>query len=326
MTAISRRAFLATAAGAAGMLTAGTSVAQGQFPSRTVTFVCAFPPGSGADVIVRFFAQKLAEISKATIIVENRAGAAGNIAAEHVVRSKPDGHTLYVHGGNTVAANMHLFHKPPFDAVRDLRIAATMNVQPYMLMVLPDHPAKSVSELTEIIKKKGDKASYATSNTAARVMGALYKRAAGLQAVEVNYRGASDSLNDMSAGRIDYALHDPVFALSQSRAGRLRMLAVSTAKRMQSLPDVPTMAEQGVPGIDLFGWWAAMLPAGTPEELINAWNEWFGQALAQEDTKAFLNKFGTDVLTMSPAQGQELLKRSVKEWEEYVRLADLPKN
>jgi len=320
-----RRRFLGASAGALALSTT-MSFGQPAFPSGTVTFVCAFPAGSGADVIVRFFAQRLTEITKATIIVENRPGAAGNLAAQYVVRSKPDGHTLYVHGGNTVAANMHLFKNPPFDAVKDLRVAATINKQPYMMMVAADSPVKNVTELTASIKAKGEAANYAVSNTASRVIGALYKRAAGLQSTEVSYAGAADSLNDTLSGRIDYAIHDPAFASAQAREGRLRILAVSTAERMKSLPDIPTMVEEGVPGINVFGWWAAMLPAGTPDEQINSWNAWFNEALALEETQKFLNGFGSDVFVMSPAEGQAFMKQSVDEWEEYVRLAGIPKN
>ena len=163
------------------------------YPSQDIRFICAFPAGSGADVIVRYFAEKVRHLANRTIIVENKTGAAGNIAATYTARSKPDGYTIYVHAGSSTAANMHLFKKPPVDAAKDLQVAATINKQPFMVMVAANSPYKTLGELTAAMKKKGDKASYAQSNTTGRVMGALYRRSTGVQAVEVAYRTANDS-------------------------------------------------------------------------------------------------------------------------------------
>ena len=153
------------------------------------------------------------------------------------------------------------------------------------------------------MKKKGEKASYAQSNTSGKVMGELYKRATGVQAVEVPYRTANDSLNDFASGRLDYGMMDPVFALSQARAGRLRMLAVSTAQRMQAVPELPTMTEAGVPGVELLTWFAAMVPSATPRPIVDKLNKWFNEVLATEETKKFLNSFGGDPFITTPDEG-----------------------
>ena len=134
-----------------------------QYPSQDIHLVCAFPPGSGADVLVRYFGEKLRPIANRTIIVENKAGAMGNIATEYTARSKPDGYTIYVHAASAVAANMHLFKKPPVDVSKTILIAATINQQPFMLVVSAKSPYKTVAELTAAMKQKGAKASYATS-------------------------------------------------------------------------------------------------------------------------------------------------------------------
>ena len=215
------------------------------YPSQDLRFICAFPAGSGADVIVRYFADKMRPLVKRTVIVENKPGAGGNIAAEYMVRSRPDGHTVFIHAGNTVAGNMHLIKKPPFDAAKAIQVAATINRQAFMLAVDARQPWKTVAELTAYLKERGDKASYAVSANSGIVMGAIYKEKAGLQAVQVHYRMAQDALNDMSSGKIDYALQDPVFALSQMREGRLRVLAVASAERLKSNPELPTMTEFG---------------------------------------------------------------------------------
>jgi tripartite-type tricarboxylate transporter receptor subunit TctC len=292
------------------------------FPSQDLRFLCAFPAGSGADVIVRYFAEKMRPLVKRTIIVDNKPGAGGNIAAEAMVRSKPDGHTVFIHAGNTVAGNMHLIKKPPFDAAKAIQVAATINKQAFMLAVEAKRPWKTVAELTAYLKEKGDKASYAVSANSGKVMGAIYKEQAGLQAVEVNYRLAADALNDMASGKIDYALKDPVFALSQQREGRLRVLAVASAERLKSNPELPTMTEQGVP-MDLVGWFAAMVPSATPKPIVAQLNKWFSELVAGEETRAFLKNYGGDPWIATPEEGQARLIRDIALWGDYVRVAKL---
>jgi tripartite-type tricarboxylate transporter receptor subunit TctC len=155
------------------------------------------------------------------------------------------------------------------------------------------------------------------------VMGELYKRATGIQAVEVPYRTANDSLNDFASGRLDYGMMDPVFALSQARAGRLRMLAVSTAQRMQAVPDLPTMAEAGVSGVELLTWFAAMVPSTTPRPIVDKINKWFNEVLATEETRKFLNSFGGDPFIATPEEGQALFRQGVNDWEGYVKTAKI---
>lgn len=295
------------------------------FPSGDIRLVCAFPAGSGADVIVRYFAEKVRQVANRTIIVENKVGAAGNIAATYTARAKPDGYTVHVHAASAVAANMHLFKKPPIDAGKDLQIVATINKQPFMVMVAANSPYKTLGELTAAMKQKGDKATYAQSNTTGKVMGELYRRATGVTAVEVAYRTANDSINEFLSGRIDYGMMDPVFALSQARAGRLRMLAVSTPHRMQAVPELPTMTEAGVPGVEMMGWFAAMVPAGTPKPIVDTLNKWFNEVLATEETKKFLNSYGGDPFISTPEEGQALLRKQIKEWEGYVQAANIEK-
>ena len=312
------------AAALAAALAAGPVGAQAQdYPSQDIRFICGFPAGSGADVLVRYFGEKVRAVANRTIIVENKVGAAGNIAAVYTARSKPDGYTVYVHAASAIAANMHLFKAPPIDAAKDLQIVAGVNKQPFMVMVPASSPYQSLAELTAAMKTKGEKASYAQSNTSGKVMGELYKRATGVQAVEVPYRTANDSLNDFASGRLDYGMMDPVFALSQARAGRLRMLAVSTAQRMQAVPELPTMTEAGVPGVELLTWFAAMVPSATPRPIVDKLNSWFNAVLATEETKKFLNSFGGDPFITTPDEAQALFRQGVKDWEGYVKAANI---
>ena len=308
----------------AAALGAVADIAQAQdYPSQDIRLICGFPPGSGADVMVRYFAEKLRSVAGRTVVVENKVGAASNIATEYVARSKPDGHTLYPFAGTTVAASMHLFKNPPVDVGKAIRVAATTSNLAFMLVVDVNSPYKAVAELTAAMKQKGERASYAVAANPGRIMGAIYKNAAGLDALEVQYRTAPNSLNEMRTGKLDYGLHDPIFALAQQREGRLRVLAVSTGRRLLSLPDVPTMSESGIP-MDLSLWWGVMVPAGTPKPIIDKINAWFSQIVRTEETKKFLNNSGADPMITTPERSQEMFETAIKEWGEYVRMAKIP--
>lgn len=304
-------------------LAAQQSARADDYPSQEIRFICGFPAGSGADVLVRYFAEKVRHAAGRTVIVENKVGAAGNIAATFTAKAKPDGYTVHVHAGSAVAANQHLFKSRPFDAVKDLQVVATLNQQPFMVVVPVNSPYQTLAELTDAMKKKGDKASYAQSNTTGKVMGDLYKQSTGITAVEVPYRTAADAVNDFASGRLDFGMMDPVFALSQARAGRLRMLAVSTPHRMKAVPELPTMTEAGTPGVEMMGWFAAFVPSATPRPVIDKLNKWFNTVLATEETKTFLNQFGGDPFISSPEQGQALLAKDIKDWENYIKIAKI---
>ena len=308
----------------AGILLASVAMPAGAnaqaYPSQDIRLICAFPPGSGADVLVRYFGEKLRPIANRTVIVENKSGAGGNIAMEYVARARPDGYTIFVHAATAVAANQHLFKKPPIEAAKSIQIAASINRQPFMLVVDAKSPYKSVAELTAAMTTKGDKGTYATAAPTGTIMGEIYKDVTKIKAVEVNYKTAPDSLNEMLSGKVDYGMHDPVFSLAQQREGRLRILAVSTATRLAANPDMPTMTESGVP-MDLTGWWAAMLPSGTPRPVIDQVNEWFTAIVKTDETKKFLNSFGGDPFINTPDAAHALFLKAIKDWGDYVKLA-----
>jgi len=299
-----------------------TSVRAQEYPNQDIRLICGFPAGSGADIFVRYFADKLRPVSGRTVIVENKVGAASNIATQFVARSKPDGHTLYPFAGTTVAASMHLFKKPPVDVGKELRVAATTSNLAFMLVVDAKSPYKTVAELTEAVKKKGKDANYAVAANPGRIMGAIYKDKAGLEATEVLYRSAPESLSEIQSGRIDYGLHDGVFAMAQARQGRVRILAVSSAERLGAAPDIPTMTESGVPmKLDL--WWGVLVPAATPDPVVAKINKWFTEIVSTPETKKFLNDAGADPLIRSPEEAQRMFEIAIKEWGEYVRLAKI---
>jgi len=297
------------------------AVAQ-ELPQGEVRLVAAFPAGSGSDVVVRWFAEKLKPLMNRTVIVENKPGAGGNIATEYVARSKPDGSTIYLHTGSSMSANMHVFKKPPVDVAKAMQVVGTINRQAFMLVVHPDRPWKNVADLTTYLKTKGDKASYAVSATSGVVMCALYKQAADLKSVEVNFRMAQDSLNDMASGAIDYACHDPQFTSAQVTQNRLRVLGIASAQRLESNPGFPTMKEQGI-DMDLNGWFAAFVPTATPRPMVDQLNKWLNQILVTDEAKKFLAQFASDVMMSTPDEGQARLVRDINAWGDYVRIAKI---
>jgi tripartite-type tricarboxylate transporter receptor subunit TctC len=308
----------------AGAVGGGARTAWAQdYPNQDIHLICGFPPGSGADIFVRYFGEKLRPVAGRTVIVENKVGANSNIATEYVARSKPDGYTLYPFAGTTVAATMHLFKNPPVDVGKSIQVAATTSNLAFMLVVDTKSPYRTVAELTKAMKQKGADASYAVAANPGVIMGALYKNAAGLEAVEVLYKSAPDSLNEMASGKLDYGLHDPIFALAQAREGRLRILAVSSSERLQSQPDVPTMNESGVP-MNLNLWWGVMLAAGTPKPIVDKINSWFSEIVRTEETRKFLALSGADPMVRTPEQAEAMFLKAIGEWGDYVRIAKIP--
>ena len=298
----------------------GGSCAQ-QYPTQDIHLICAMPAGSGADVLVRYFGEKLRPVANRTIIVENKAGAVGNIGTEYTARAKPGGYTIFVHAASAVAASMHLFKKPPVDVSKTILIAATINRQPFMLVVSAKSPYRTVAELTAAMKQKGAKANYATTAPNGTVMGEIYKATTGVQAVEISYRSGPDSLNELLSGKTDYGMLDPAFSLPQVREGRLRR--PPCRQQREATGGEPGYSHDdgiGIP-MDLTGWWAAMLPAGTPKPIVTKVNQWFTQIVKTDETKKFLNTYGGDPFIISPEEAQALFEKSIKDWGEYVRIA-----
>jgi tripartite-type tricarboxylate transporter receptor subunit TctC len=318
-----RTTFLFSAAVATVIAAAGPVRAAAQtYPSQDVHFICGFAAGSGADIIVRFFAEKMRPLLGHSVIVENKVGAIGNIATEYTARAKPDGLTIYVTGASSLAANMHIFKNPSVDVGTALQVVATINKATMMLGVRADAPWKTAQELSAAMKLKGDKASYATANPTAKVLGALYKERAGLASVEVPYRTGADFLNDLYSGNIDYAIPDNIQAMAQTRAGRMRILAVGSGERMHAAPDIPTLTELGYP-MDVRSWWAALVPMATPRPIVDQLNVWFSQVVATDEARTFLAGVASDPWVTTPDEGQAYFRAQIKDWGDYVRVAKI---
>ena len=317
-----RRIIQAAACGAVLLAATPQARAADELPPGDIHFICAYAAGSGADIIVRFFAEKLRVVTGRSIIVENKPGAIGNIAAEYVARAKPDGLTLLVTGGNSVASSVHLFKNPSYDAAKAFQIAATINRATMMVGVKKDSPYNSAKELVEAMKKKGDKASWAYANPTAKVLGALFRESADLKSLDIAYRTGADFLNDLASGAIDYAIPDNVQAMAQIRAGQMKILGVGAGTRMNSASDIPSLTEQGYK-MDVRTWWAAMVPAATPRPVVDQINVLFAQVVDTPEAHAFNATIASDAWVTKPDEAQAYFLADIKRWGEYVKIAKI---
>ena len=322
---LSRRKMLLSSAGAA--LAAPSVVttlrAEESWPAREVHAICMFPPGTGADIYVRFFARKLQEAVGKTVIVENKVGAFGNIANEYVARSKPDGYTIYIAPTNLLAIAPHLYTKLSYDPLSDFETVTTLFKLPFILIVSGDSPFKSVADLTGYLKQRGDQASYASVSTVSLVSAELFKAQFGLKTVEVKYKESSAALADLWGGNVVFLYLDPAGSAAHIAAGKLRALAVTTANRVEALSDIPGSAEVGIMNSDLFSWWSVHTPKGVPKPILDKLEWVFNQIAVEPDTKAFLAKTGSDVFPGYAKLARELLVKGVKDWGGYVKLAKI---
>jgi len=325
MTCIARKILAAIFLIAVLSMAAERASASDDFPNRTITLVCGHPAGSGADVIVRYLAEQLAKKVPVTVIVENKPGASGNIATEFVVRSKPDGHMILVHGPNTIATNLHSLKNPPFK-VQDIQIVSNVQSQAFMIAVAPNNPVKTLPELTALMKKKNGQSSYGVSNSFAQIIGELYRARMGLAVNIVQYRTDSQFINDLNSGSLDYAVVNPAFGMSQEREGRLRLLGISSSERMPTSPNVPTMQEGGVPDLDIRSWFSTIVPAATPRPIVDKLNKLFNEILATEETRKFMAPIGGVPFIVSPDQGQAMYLKTYEDYRTYVKQAGITEN
>ena len=317
------RAYLTQAVLALGILAASSPVVAQDYPSRDIHAICNFPAGTGADIYVRYFSEKLSKLAGKTVIVDNRAGALGTIGTEAAARAKPDGYTIYIApGSSSHAASAHMFKKLPFDPVNDFISVTTLGKLSFVFAVDPKSSIKTMADLTAHLKAKG-KGTYGTPAPTGVVSAELYKKYAGVQATKVQYKDTALPMNDMLAGNLDFMLGDASWAVEPARSGKIRILALS-GDRAAALPGVPTMEEAGVKGFGtVMAWWAVYVPAKTPQAIVSKLEGWFNQIVASEETKKFLNNLGADPFPGNSKIAAELLLKDLKAWGEYIKLAGI---
>ena len=276
-------------------LTCADASAQ-SYPSRSIRLVVPYPPGGPLDIMARAIGQKLTEAWSQPVVVDNRAGAGGNIGAELVAKSPADGYTLLMGAVATHAINPTLYGKLPYDPVKDFAPVALVAQVPNILVVNPSVPARSVKELIELARARPGHLNFGSGSTGStgHLAGELFNAMAGVQMVHIPYKGGAPAMADLLAGQVQLMFDNLANALPNVRAGRLRALAVTTLARSPAMPDLPTIAESGLPGFDLTTWFGLMVPAGTPPEIVIKLNAGIVRALNAKDMRERLEKMGAE--------------------------------
>ena len=286
-----------TAALALMLASAGASAQS--YPTKPIRLVVPYPAGGPLDIMARAIGQKLTEAWKQPVVVDNRAGAGGNIGADFVAKSAPDGYTLLMGAVATHAINPSLYSKIPYDPVKDFAPVALVAQVPNILVVNPAVPAKTVRELIDLARAKPGSLNFGSGSTGStgHLAGELFNTMAGVKMVHIPYKGAAPATADLLGGQVQLMFDNLASALPNVKAGKLRALAVTTLTRSPAMPDLPTIAESGLPGFDLTTWFGLLVPAGTPPEIVARLNAEIVRALDAKDMRERLEKMGAEPLS-----------------------------
>lgn len=318
---ISRRRTLGTTAALA--LAPGLARAQA-YPSKPVRLIVPYSAGGGADTTARLIAPKLQEVLGQTIVVENKPGAGGMIGDEIVAKAAPDGHTLLI-GAFAHAVNPSLFPKMPFRTPGDFAPVSLLVTVPELMVITPSHPAKTVAEFVALAKAQPGKLSYASSGngSAQHLAAELFKMRTGTDIQHVPYKGGALAVADVAAGHVPFYFGNMSAALPQARGGRVRPLAVTSAARSPAAPEVPTLAEAGVPNCEISEWNALIAPAGTPPAVIARLHLEIARIMRLEEIKAKFADLGADAIGSTPDELAAFLRAEMAKWAEVVKAANI---
>jgi tripartite-type tricarboxylate transporter receptor subunit TctC len=300
----------------------GAAFADAAYPAKSVTIVAAYPPGGTVDLLSRVLAQKLGEDWKQTVIVENRAGASGIIGSQHVQKSAPDGYTLMV-VPITHVTNSSLFSKVPYNPIDDFTPIMKLGESPLMLVVNNKFPAKNVGELLEQVRANPGKFNCGSggNGTSQHLACELFKSTANVQIKHVPYKGNAAAMTDVMGGQIEMLFDQMATAVPHVKGGQVRALAVSSVKRSPAMPDVPTIAESGVPGYEATAWFGLVGPAGMPKEVVERINASVRKVLARPDVRKQLGEQGLELTPSSPDEFRDTLKTEMVKWAAVIKQA-----
>ena len=300
---------------------ATSSVEAQAWPNRPIKWIVPFAPGGTTDILARTVGEKLALALGQPIVVENKPGAGGGVGAEFTARAAPDGYTIMGGTISTHAINASLYSKLPYDPVKDFAPITLIARVPNLLVVNPDIPAKSVAELIALLKANPGKYSFASSGngTSQHLSGELFKAMAGVDMQHIPYKGSPPALQDVVGGRVAMTFDNITTAWPLAKAGKLRALAVTTAKRSSVAPDVPTLAESGVAGFEVGSWQGVFAPAGTPPEIVKRLNVEIVKILNSTDVKDKLTALGAEPVGDTPEQFSSYVKSEVVKWADVVK-------
>jgi tripartite-type tricarboxylate transporter receptor subunit TctC len=294
------------------------------WPVRPVRVVVPFTPGGSTDITARLVSNRLQEVWGQSVVVENKPGAGGNIAADMVAHSDPDGYTIFIVGPG-LATNQFLYPSLSYDPVGDFAPVTRLITQPNLMCVPNSSPAKSVKEFIVYCNENKGKVTYASSGkgTTLHLSGELFKRMAKVEMTHIPYRGGAPAINDLIPGRVDVIFDNMPSILSHVKAGSLRGLAVTTKDRVAVVADIPTIAESGVPGFDVFSWFGFFVPAKTPQDIVARINADTNAALAHASVKSRFEELGAAPKGSTPAELAAFLKSEIDKWGPVIQEAKI---
>jgi tripartite-type tricarboxylate transporter receptor subunit TctC len=315
---------LVTAVAAGALLLGAATQARAEYPDRIVKMQVGFAAGGGADIIARWYADRLAKLSKGNFIVENRVGASGNIALDAAGKAKPDGYTLLFASTVTTAGNASIFKQMPIDVRKDIVPIMGFAETPFVLAVAPDSPINTVADLTAFIKSKNGKATYGSATSSALASTELYLQKAGVKATQVLYKATATAIADVTAKQVDFAFADVVFATGQAKAGRIKLIANASNRRSPSMPDLPTLKETvGATTGDIVALWGIWAPAGTPKDIQDKLGAWMNEITKSEETQKFLiNQGGTPYIS-TQKDYESKFHLALEAWANAVKVAKI---
>ncbi|OZI82606.1 Bug family tripartite tricarboxylate transporter substrate binding protein [Bordetella genomosp. 2] len=293
------------------------------YPDKPITFVVPFGAGSATDLLARALSASVTEQAGQAVVVENRPGASGMIAAQHVARARGDGYTVLITTNTTQAANPHLFKKLPYDPMTDFMPLTGLGRGGQVLVVRADAPFKTVHDVVRAARQDPGKLSFGSGNSSSRMAGEMLKQLTGTDIVWVGYNSNPNALNDLLGGHIDMMVIDTVTGLSQIEAGRLRPLGASTRERLPRLPQVPTLDEAGIKGYDMGYWFAAYVPRGTPAAVADALRQWLVAAVGSQGAQDFFRHSATQAWTTTAAELDDFQKAELRKWGGVVKAAGI---
>jgi tripartite-type tricarboxylate transporter receptor subunit TctC len=303
----------------------GSAVHAQAYPSKPIRLIVPFPPGGGNDVIARVVAQKLGERFGQQVVVDNRPGANGIVGLQALMQSAPDGYTLAVGAAGPLAVNPSLYDKLPYDPVRDFTAITNMVNFPLLLVTHPSVPAKTTRELVALAKAEPGRLYYSSpgSGNSGHLAGELFNSMAGVKIVHVPYKGQGPALADLLAGQVQMLYSSIPSVLPYVRSGRLNAIAVGSAARVPSLPEIVTIAESGVPGYEAYSWVGMIAPANTSREIVNRLNREIVEILKQKDVADKLNQQGALPVGDTPEQFAAYIKAEIEKWGAVVRSSNI---
>jgi tripartite-type tricarboxylate transporter receptor subunit TctC len=295
------------------------------YPSRRINLIVPFPAGSATDAVTRRLAESIRIETGVTVLVENKPGADGNLAALAVLKAEADGYTVFVTTNSTQAANINLFNAMPYDPKADFAPVAGIMTIPMMLAVKPEFPAKTVAEFIALAKSRQRPLSFGSGNTSSRGAAELFRSRAGIEMQHVPYRGMPQALTDVLAGEVDCVFADPASAQGLIQDGRLRVLAVTSSERLAGLPDIPTLAQTGLSGAELSAWVGVFVRSGTPSDIVAKLSQVVLGFVNNKDTAAYLESVGAKPFPAGPDELGKFEDADTRRWAEIVEIAKIEK-